>query len=107
MTNPISSLFGGSPSLDKAALEKSKRKSLERPLDGQSDPAKAAQAQAAQAAPKSDELLLSPIAKKAMAEPAFDREKVEAIKQALRDGTYPMDARRIAQSFASMEKLIG
>jgi len=32
---------------------------------------------------------------------------VEAIKQAIREGTYPLDSRRIAQSFASMEKLIG
>ncbi len=104
MTSPITSLFGGSPSLDKAALEKAKRQALERPLDGQSDPAKAAPPKPA---PMGDELQLSPIAQRAMAEPAFDREKVEAIKQALRDGTYPMDARRMAESFASMEKLIG
>jgi negative regulator of flagellin synthesis FlgM len=42
-----------------------------------------------------------------MAEPAFDRNKVEAIKQALKEGNYPLNARRIAESFASMEKLIG
>lgn len=104
MSNTISSLFGGSPSLDKAQLEKAKRKALERPQDGQSEAARPA---ATQKAPQGDELLLSPIAKKAMAEPAFDREKVEAIKQAIKDGSYPMDARRIAQHFASMEKLIG
>ena len=33
--------------------------------------------------------------------------KVEAIKQALKDGNYPLNARRIAESFVSMEKLIG
>lgn len=104
MSNPISSIFSGSPSLDKAQLDKAKRKSLERPLDGQSDPAKAA---AAQAAPAKDELLLSPIAKQAMAEPAFDRDKVEAIKQAIKDGSYPLNSRRIAESFASIERLIG
>lgn len=102
MTSPISSLFGGSPSLDKATLEKSKRQAIERQADGQSESPKVSRP-----APMGDELQLSPIAKRAMAEPAFDREKVEAIKQALRDGTYPMDARRIAQSFASIEKLIG
>ena len=53
------------------------------------------------------ELILSPIAKQAMAEPAFDRNKVEAIKQAIQDGSYPVNARRIAESFAAMEKLIG
>lgn len=104
MTSPITSLFGGSPSLDKATLEKTKRQALERPADGQSESGRPA---AAKPAPRGDELQLSPIAKRAMAEPAFDREKVEAIKQALREGTYPMDARRIAESFASMERLIG
>lgn len=104
MTNTISSLFGGSPSLDKAQLDKAKRKALDQPQDGQPD---AAKARAAEAPARSDELVLSPIAQRAMAEPAFNREKVEAIKQAIKDGSYPMDARRIAQSFASIEKLIG
>ena len=105
MSNPISGIFSGSPALDKAALDKTKRKALERPFGGESDPNKAAGAQAAAA--KDDQLLLSPIAKQAMAEPAFDRDKVEAIKQAIQDGSYPLNSRRIAESFASMEKLIG
>lgn len=105
MSNPISSIFSGSPALDKAALDKTKRKALDRPFDGQSDPAKAASAQVAAA--KDDQLVLSPIAKQAMAEPAFDRDKVESIKQAIKDGSYPMNSRRIAESFAAMEKLIG
>lgn len=102
MSNTISSLFGGSPSLDKAQLEKARRQAVERSPEGSTDAANAAPAPA-----RDDELLLSPIAKRAMAEPAFDRDKVEAIKQAIRDGSYPMDSRRIAQSFATMEKLIG
>ena len=105
MSNPLSGIFSGSPALDKASLDKTKRKALERPFDGQSDPTKAANAQVTAA--KGDVLELSPIAKKAMAEPAFDREKVEAIKQAIKDGSYPLNSRRIAESFASMEKLIG
>ena len=105
MSNPISGIFSGSPALDKAALDKSKRKALERPFGGESDPTKAANAQAAAA--RDDQLLLSPIAKQAMAEPAFDRDKVEAIKQAIKDGSYPLNSRRIAESFAAMEKLIG
>ena len=105
MSNPISSIFSGSPSLDKAALDKTKRKALERSLDGQSDPAKAAAKSVP--TPKGDEVVLSPMAQKAMAEPAFDRAKVESIKQALKDGNYPLNSRRIAESFASIEKLIG
>jgi negative regulator of flagellin synthesis FlgM len=104
MSNPISGIFSGSPALDKAALDKTKRKALERPFGGESDPTKAANAQTVAA--KDDQLLLSPIAKQAMAEPAFDRDKVEAIKQAIKDGSYPLNSRRIAESFAAMEKLI-
>ncbi len=101
MSNPISSLFAGNASLDKAQLDKARRKDVERP-DSQS-----AATPARKTAPAADELVLSPIAQQAMAEPAFDRDKVEAIKQAIREGSYPLDSRRIAQSFASMEKLFG
>lgn len=104
MTNPISGLFNGNASLDKTALEKSKRKAAD-PTEGlpASDAGKASKP----AAPRGDELVLSDIAQKAMAEPAFDRNKVEAIKQALKEGNYPLNARRIAEGFVSMEKLIG
>ena len=104
MSNPISGLYNGNASLDKTALDKAKRKTAERTDDLlSSDAGKAAKT----AAPRGDELVLSDIAQKAMAEPAFDRSKVEAIKQALKDGNYPLNARRIAESFVSMEKLIG
>ena len=103
MSNPISSIFSGSPALDKAALDKTKRKAVERPVDGQTDSTKASSA----AAPKDDQLVLSEVAQRAMAEPGFDRAKVESIKQAIQDGSYPMNSRRIAESFAAMEKLIG
>lgn len=104
MSNPISGLFNGASSLDKTALDKAKRKTAERSEDlASADSGKSAKA----AAPRGDELVLSDIAQKAMAEPAFDRSKVEAIKQALKDGNYPLNARRIAESFVSMEKLIG
>jgi 16S rRNA C1402 (ribose-2'-O) methylase RsmI len=54
-----------------------------------------------------DEVILSNITQKAMAEPAFDRSKVEAIKQAISDGNYPINSRRIAESFVAIEKMIG
>jgi negative regulator of flagellin synthesis FlgM len=103
MTNSISSIFSGSAALDKVALEKTKRRALERPGDGLPEATKPTKAPA----PNQDRLELSEIAKRAAAEPSFDREKVEAIKQALRDGNYPMNARRIAESFVAVEKLIG
>jgi negative regulator of flagellin synthesis FlgM len=41
----------------------------------------------------------------AMAGPGdFDREKVESIKQAIADGKYVIDSRRIAESFFSLER---
>lgn len=53
-----------------------------------------------------DTLELSAIAQRAMQTDVFDRDKVEAIKQAIRDGQYPLDARRIAESFQTIESLI-
>ena len=38
--------------------------------------------------------------------PDFDADKVERIKQAIRDGNYPLDSRRIAESFVALEKLV-
>jgi negative regulator of flagellin synthesis FlgM len=58
------------------------------------------------AKPGPDMLILSNVAKKVMAEPSFDRAKVDAIKQAIQDGQYPLDARRIAESFMAIEKMI-
>ena len=73
-------------------------------------PAKAADAAAANPAaprPLEDEKLdLSETARRTMSDPSFDRAKVEAIKAALKEGTYPLDSRRIAESFVALERLI-
>ena len=46
--------------------------------------------------------------KLAMSKPSdFDEAKVESIKRAIKEGNYPLDARRIAESFLSLESLIG
>ena len=37
----------------------------------------------------------------------FDEAKVESIKRAIKEGNYPLDSRRIAESFLSLESLIG
>ena len=36
----------------------------------------------------------------------FDQAKVDSIKKAIKDGQYPLDPRRIAESFNALEKLI-
>ena len=63
---------------------------------------------AAAAAPPAgdDQLVLSDVAKQALSEGSFDRGKVDAIKQAIQDGQYPLNARRIAESFVAIERMI-
>ncbi|MBM3375006.1 MAG: flagellar biosynthesis anti-sigma factor FlgM [Betaproteobacteria bacterium] len=58
------------------------------------------------ARPPADEIRLSAAATRVMEGPDFDAEKVERIKQAIRDGNYPLDSRRIAESFLAIEKMI-
>jgi negative regulator of flagellin synthesis FlgM len=53
-----------------------------------------------------EQLQLSETARRSMADPGFDRAKVDAIKTALREGTYPLDSRKIAESFVALERLI-
>jgi len=55
---------------------------------------------------QSEQLELSETARRTMADPSFDRAKVDAIKAALREGTYPLDSRKIAESFVALERLI-
>lgn len=56
--------------------------------------------------PAKDEVKLSGIAAKAASGPDFDRDKVESIKRAIEEGNYPLDSRRIAESFVALEKII-
>ncbi len=53
-----------------------------------------------------EQLQLTETARRTMADPGFDRAKVDAIKTALREGTYPLDSRKIAESFVALERLI-
>ena len=84
----------------RSALEKTERKSTK--LDA---PA-AAPAGPSARAPGPDEVLLSNVASRAMAEPSFVQSKVVSIKQAIHDGQYPLDPRRIAESFYAIEQMI-
>lgn len=55
---------------------------------------------------KDDKVELSDTAKRVMSGPDFDATKVDRIKKAIQEGSYPVDARKVAQSFAELEKLI-
>jgi flagellar biosynthesis anti-sigma factor FlgM len=61
--------------------------------------------QVAAAAP-GDTVELSESARLELAAEQFNRAKVEAIKQALQNGQYPLDSRRIAENFYAIESLI-
>lgn len=72
-------------------------------------PVSAAMAQAAARLPgRSEEeaLTLSDTARRTMAEQGFERAKVESIKKAIQEGRYPLDSRRIAESFVALERMI-
>ncbi len=53
-----------------------------------------------------DQLHLSNVTKRVAEQPSFDRAKVESIKKAIEDGMYPLDPRRIAESFHAIEQMI-
>ena len=68
--------------------------------------AAAAAAPTAPGAHADDVLNLSNVNERLKAAPEFDRAKVEAIKTALQNGQYPLNPRRIAESFVALEQLI-
>ena len=86
----------------RSALDKANRKSG----SGSSAPAETAAPTTSTKAPGPDELRMSNVAARAMAEPDFDRAKVESIKQAIQDGQYPLNPRKIAESFHAIEQMI-
>jgi negative regulator of flagellin synthesis FlgM len=55
---------------------------------------------------ESDSLALSNVNQRVNSQPEFDRSKVEAIKASLKNGSYPLNPRRIAESFVALEQMI-
>jgi flagellar biosynthesis anti-sigma factor FlgM len=53
-----------------------------------------------------DRVELSDGVKNASTEAVFDADRVAELRQAIADGQYPLDAKRIAESFASIERLL-
>ncbi|MGB2055412.1 MAG: flagellar biosynthesis anti-sigma factor FlgM, partial [Porticoccaceae bacterium] len=95
MTDPISQLGRASVQVNPNADQVKNKK------------AEAAEANAVAPKPQQDEVVLSEAAEMALADADFDSEKVARIKQAIEEGNYPLDAKRIAESFVSLEKMIG
>ncbi len=98
MTDPISH-FGRIAQMD-SSVRKVAAKG-----EQSADKAKAADV-APPSAGQTDELHLSEVARQATREPQVDRAKVEAIKRAIQQGQYPLDVRRMAESFVASENMI-
>jgi negative regulator of flagellin synthesis FlgM len=76
-------------------------------LDGRTESAQGGSAASSSlAASLGDQLQLSDVALQAMKTDSFDQAKVDAIKTAIQKGDYPLDARRIAESFYAIEQMI-
>jgi negative regulator of flagellin synthesis FlgM len=107
MTDAISQ-YGRQGQLDssvRSALDRLDKK-VATEANAPNQAALAAEKKPSVAKPGADMLILSDVAKKAMDEPTFDRAKVESIKKAIQDGQYPLDSRRIAESFMAIERMI-
>ena len=103
MSDPVSNNARiANQAASRAALDK---------LDNKSKAVKNAPSPEAKAAPapapqNADTVNLSNVTQRAKDAPDFDRVKVEAIKTALREGSYPINPRRIAENFVALEKMI-
>ena len=96
MTDPISH-FSRMAQMDANVRQATKAEKRSAPAEESANAAPARQ---------DDEVQLSDVAKQLMREPEFDRAKVEAIKTAIAQGQYPLDSRRIAESFVALERMI-
>ena len=54
-----------------------------------------------------DSVELSELAAKALSNAECDQEKTTRIKEAIEQGNYPLDHKRLAESFLALEQLIG
>ncbi len=106
MTDAISQY--GRPNRSEAAVRDSAEKVSKKASSSASTSSSSAEgsAKSSAASPGADSVSLSNVTPKAMAEPDFDRAKVEAIKQAISQGQYPLDPQRIAESYLAVERKI-
>ncbi len=59
-------------------------------------------------AQRADQALnMSKVIDRAKQEPDFDRAKVDAIRESIKNGQYPLNVKRMAESFLAIEQLIG
>ena len=56
---------------------------------------------------KADQVELSDSVMRAIDDAKFDAAKVEALRLAIMEGNYPLDAKRIAENMLDLERMIG
>ena len=71
------------------------------------DRAKAPEAAASEAAGPESAVALSESVTETIELAEFDAEKVEALRLAIMEGNYPLDAKRIAENMINLERMIG
>lgn len=101
MTDPVSP-FNRFDRVDSASAQRADKAARREAASA----AQAKESNGSEAVRRTDEFELSEVARQAGQEPQFDRAKVDAIKQSLKEGNYPLDARRIAENFVALEKMI-
>lgn len=99
MTNPITqwNRMASANSVERQVAERAEKADKAESLAAKATPT---------ASPADDQLELSAVARQSTGETSFDRVKVDAIKQAIQNGQYPLDARRMAESFMALEQMI-
>lgn len=98
MADPISSVGGRGPQGPRVTSSE---------VQKAADESKAlASGKARDAAAAQDRVELSDAVKTANTEAVFDAEKVAELRQAIAEGQYPLDPKKIAESFAAIERLI-
>jgi len=108
MSDPVSQYgyLSKPDSFSRSASDKTEKKTGSLALSAAGAEAATAAAAAAPNPHADDILNLSNVTERLKAEPEFNRAKVEAIKTALQNGQYPLNPRRIAESFVALEQLI-
>ena len=56
---------------------------------------------------QTDQVELSDSVVRAIEDATFDEAKVEALRLAIMEGNYPLDAKRIAENMLDLERMIG
>ena len=96
MADPISGVGGRGPQALRLAEVDSKK-------NAEAD--RAAKSPGA-SAPAQDSVELSEGVRSASTEAVFDADRVAELRQAIAEGQYPLDPKKIAESFASIERLL-